>query len=714
MRVTINLDYRPRWPLLAALAVIVLAVLLAAHAVPASEATSLAHAANRPSAGASVAAGTTIPAAACQPYAATPGLLPFPDNRLTRRDRSTPTGRRLALPAAAMPVNSAGSAIGTAEYDRNDGFSPGSALIVHVPGLDNAQAFSRTNPVGLLDMARSFDRRAPIVVIDEATGRRQLIWSELDANADTPADTNLLIHPGRNFLEGHTYAVALRYLRDASGNLIPAPGWFSAPRDGAWLPIRERGQRRRYDRIFASLREAGIGRRSLYEAWDFTVASERSLSSRLLSIRNDAFAQLGDRYLGDARVRGSAPSYQITSSDMLAPGLRRVQGTFQVPCYLVTCGPTATTGFHYGSNSLDALPTQIPGNIATAPFECIVPSSATSGSPARISLYGHGLLGSHTEVGAGNVRAMATEHNIVFCATDWWGLAQGDTGLAVSAISDLNRFPALVDRLQQGVLNTLYLGRLLRNPTGFAANPDFQSGGRPVIDTSNLYYDGNSQGGIEGGLTTAVAPDFRRAVLGVSGMNYGNVLVQRSTDFVPFAALLRPSYSDRSLYTVILDLIQQLWDRGDPDGYAQHMTSDPLPGTPSHTVLMQIAYGDHQVSMYAAAVQARTIKAFVHEPALDLSTTRARDRNLFYGVPALPERPFGGSAIVIWDSGPGRVQPPPVGNVPPLDSPTNIDPHEDVRNTPAARQQKSDFLMPNGRVVDVCAKAPCRTSVFTP
>ena len=53
---------------------------------------------------------------------------------------------------------------------------------------------------------------------------------------------------------------------------------------------------------------------------------------------------------------------------------------------------------------------------------------------------------------------------------------------------------------------------------------------------------------------------------------------------------------------VILDLIQQLWDRGDPDGYAQHMTSHPLPDTPSHTVLMQIAYGDHQVSMYAAAV----------------------------------------------------------------------------------------------------------------
>ena len=106
-------------------------------------------------------------------------------------------------------------------------------------------------------------------------------------------------------------------------------------------------------------------------------------------------------------------------------------------------------------------------------------------------------------------------------------------------------------------------------------------------------------------------------------MNYGNLLVQRSTDFAPFGQLLFGSYPDRSLIPVILDLMQQLWDRGDPDGYAQQMTTHPLPDTPSHTVLMQIAYGDHQVSMYSAAVEARTIGASAHEPALDLSTNRA-------------------------------------------------------------------------------------------
>ena len=57
------------------------------------------------------------------------------------------------------------------------------AMIVHVPGLDNTSAFAKTGAVGLADMARAFAKRQPIVVIDERTGARQLIWSELDVNA---------------------------------------------------------------------------------------------------------------------------------------------------------------------------------------------------------------------------------------------------------------------------------------------------------------------------------------------------------------------------------------------------------------------------------------------------------------------------------------------------------------------------------------------------
>jgi hypothetical protein len=118
--------------------------------------------------------------------------------------------------------------------------------------------------------------------------------------------------------------------------------------------------------------------------------------------------------------------------------------------------------------------------------------------------------------------------------------------------------------------------------------------------------------------------------------------------------------------------------------------------------------------MYAGAVEARTVGASAYQPALDLSTDRARDRNLFYGLPTIRSFPFNGSAVEIWDSGPGHTQPPPLTNTAPVDSPTNQDPHEDPRITPAAQAQISDFLAPGGKVTNVCGGRPCRSSDYTP
>ncbi len=659
------------------------------------------------------------PAASCQPYSGKPCLFPFPDNRLTRADRTSTTKLRVSLPAAAMPANTKGVRVRPGAWNRNDGFSPGSAVVLHVPGLDNAAALERTGAVALTNIAASLARRQPIVLIDQGTGQRQLIWAELDSLATSPGATDLMIHPAKLLADGHTFIVALRNLRTKSGKLIPAPKWFASLRAGGKLPKAERSQTARYAAIFRALKRGGIARNtSLYAAWNFTVGSEKSLTGGMLAIRDNAFAQLGDSNLSDSVDSGHAPGFSVTDTKPLVSSsgaaLTQVDGTMQVPCYLITCGPSAQPGFHYSSTKPDATPTQIPGSMATTTFECVVPSTATALTPARIALYGHGLLGSPDEVTATPIEALSLSHNIVICSTAFWGLASDDTVNDAAALGNLNLFGAVTDRLQQGALNMLYLGRLMLNPAGLASSAAFQQLARPVIDTSNLYYDGNSQGGIEGGMLTALSPDFRHAVLGVTGVDYANLLVQRSTDFAPFGTLLYAAYPDQSLHPLLLDLMQQLWDRGEPDGYAEQMTAHPLPGTPSHQVLMQLAYGDHQVSMYSGAVEARTVGASAYQPALDLSTDRGRDRNLFYGLPTIKSFPFNGSAIEIWDSGPGHTQPPPLTNTAPADTAANQDPHEDPRNTPAAQQQISDFLEPNGAVTNVCGGTPCHSSDYTP
>ena len=148
-------------------------------------------------------------------------------------------------------------------------------------------------------MAQTFAKQAPIVVIDEATGKRQLIWAELDQQATSAAATDLMIHPGKDFTEGHTYVVALRNLRTAAGKLIKAPQWFQRLRDGVRCSRPSAPSARATSTIFKALKRAGIARNeSLYEAWDFTVGSRQSLTGRMLAIRNNAFAQLGDAQPG--------------------------------------------------------------------------------------------------------------------------------------------------------------------------------------------------------------------------------------------------------------------------------------------------------------------------------------------------------------------------------------------------------------------------------
>jgi hypothetical protein len=626
----------------------------------------------------------------------TPALLPFPSDAYTVKDGSTPTGRHLAFTTAQMPRNKQGKPIDPAPYRALDGFSPGSVILARVPGLDTPAALKRTNPVGLTDVSKYTRSAAPVLVVDARTGKRWPIWAELDSNAKSASQRLLEIHPARNLLEGHRYVVVLRSLRRADGTRIAAPRSRALP-----------------SRLRSTLRKAKVSTgRTLYAAWDFTVASERSLTSRMLHIRDDAFGQLGDHNLADLEVEGAAPQFTVTSVEEFTPAAnpsiaRRVTGTFTVPCYLDKPGCPPGSSFHYAKKG-DFLPTQIAGNVATPGFVCIIPRAATPATPARVSLYGHGLLGSRDEVNASNVELMAAEHDFVFCATDWAGMASEDIPNAISILRDFSGMKTLADRLQQGFVNQLYLGRLLIHPQGFAANAAFQLAGAPAIDTSSLYYDGNSQGGIFGGALTAFAPDYTRAVLGVPAMNY-SVLLPRSVDFDAYSAVLFPAYPRQIDRPLVLDLAQILWDRGEPDGVAAHMTDDPLPNTPKHTVLMHVAYGDHQVSMFQAEVEARTIGARVHQPAL--AAGRSPQTNPFWGIPALPAGPYAGSALVVWDAGASVIPKPPLTNVPPRKGP---DPHSLPRSTPAARQQKSDFLHSGGAVIDACGGGPCASVTSAP
>lgn len=616
----------------------------------------------------------------CDPLDTRQCLLPFPSNAYR-------VDGRVALPTAGMPVNASGVGIDPAEWNRNDGFSPNTPILTHVADLDAAASMLPS----WTDLGSSLADDASVVVVDADTGERVPLWAELDAKAASDDDRLLEIHPAVPLREGATYAVALRGLVTTGGDPVEPTALFRTYRDGLTTDVAEVEDRRdAMDATFDALGAAGVDRADLQLAWTFTTATTENIAGRMLAIRDDALAQLGD----------SSPAFTITGATPNTDEniALQVEGTFTVPNYLTGDGSPGNR-FFYGQDvtpSGDETPVQ--NGTLEAPFVCNISTATMNGTePAHLVQYGHGLLGSNHEIDAGNVRAMSNEHNVVHCATKWAGMSEDDVGNAINALGDFSQFPTVADRLQQGVLNTIVMGRLMTAQDGLVSDPNFQrTDGTPLIDTSVLDYDGNSQGGIMGLMLTAVSPDIERSVLGVMGMNY-SLLLSRSVDFATYEAIMKPAYPNDLDRVLILGVAQMLWDRGEGAGYVQHVTSDPYPGTPAKTVLLHVAFGDHQVTELSAMIAARAMGATIHRPVT--ADGRSREKEPGWGLETTTY-PSDGSGIVVWDSG---LDPIPVENLPPSGP---RDSHEDPRADPDVRRQKAAFLFER-TLIDVCDGAPC-------
>jgi hypothetical protein len=695
---------------------------------------------------------------ACDELDAKACLLPFPNDRFTVADPSTDTGRRVQFDATSMPRNVAGVPVDPTEWNRQDGFSPSSPVLTFVPQLDLARTWGTTVD-HIADLGRSQRPDAPIVVLDATTGARHPIWSELDQHPATSDDERLLIiRPATQFVEGHRYVVALRRLRDHHGDVIPASPLFRAYRDGTQLPGSApddaEGRRPHVEQLLSELGAAGIERGDLFLMWDFTVASTRNLTERVLRMRDDAFARLGDTDLADGTIQGAPPAFTITKVEELpeGPTLRNVRGTVRVPNYLtpqvtlstelpdpignvgeqvvaakgqlpkeildalkpvtgavpisaddvLTNGLTAPLGRLNTAGSPDGLPVVNPLQpTLDVPFVCSISRSSLE-QPSHPAVYGHGLLG-HRDETTGSSTVRLRERGFTPCGVDWYGFAFVDIANVAHTLLDISGMASVMDSTQQGFVNGLYLGRLLSHPDGLASAAAFRGpDGRPLIRTGELVFAGNSQGAIMGGALTALAPDWQRAVLGVPGMGYATLL-NRSVDWEgEYALVFYAAYPGAIDQQLGYGLLQMLWDRGETSGYAQQLTTRPLPGTPPHEVFLQVAFGDHQVTNVMAEVEARTIGAKLRTPVLADGRHWAIDPTFGFRTISGDVADVG-SVLVYWYANGLGLATPPNGNLP---DQAGTDPHGAPRKDPVATDQVARWLL-TGDFVDVCGRGPC-------
>ncbi len=610
----------------------------------------------------------------CDPISYDYCALPYPSSFYLREDASTVTGFRVNLGATTIPETHQGYQPPPDLWNELDGFSPMGPLLARFPNL-SLDGIPRHD-----NIAASVADGAPIVLLDMESGERVPYFAELDMAGEHVAGREfLIIRPVVPLQNGHRYTVGIRNLVDTSGAPIAASEGYAALRDGTATDNWDiEGRRATYDAIYATLEQDGWSRDETVLAWDFVVASKEKITGRAVWMRDDLLATLPD----------GGPAYTIDAvTDEVSDTIyREIRGRFTVPLYLEADEPGTLL-----TRDDNGMPYQ--NGTTEVDFTIRIPRTAVENPrPLKLLQYGHGLLGSQGEVGSGYLGEMANRYGYILFAVNWRGMDEDDyESIMLMLVQEIGRFAIIPEGGHQGLVEFVGAAAMMQGDMAADANLAFPDPGTgesvSVVDTSEVLYYGNSQGGILGGVYLAMSPVIERGVLGVPGMPY-SLLLSRSVDFSPFFALFQGIYRDQEDISFWMALLQNLWDSAEPAGWGNQMINDPIDGVPVKQVLLQDALGDAQVSTIGAQNMARAYgAALIDAPVDDI-----------YGLATEPSG-FVGSALVEYAHGAPEV---PFTNVPPSNG---VDTHEDTRRTFAAQEQLNTFLT-TGVIVNYC-DGPC-------
>ncbi len=627
----------------------------------------------------------SLPEGDCDPLDPSECAYPWPSSLYLRADATRRTGYRLQFGPSSLPSNSAGDAIDPAGFTHLDGFSVGSPVMVRFANVDLSAMATEDH------MERSMAADAPALLfkVQGTSLVRVPYWVELDSHEPNAARKTLFLRPAVILEEATRYVVAFRNLRDTAGAAIPRSGAFDRLVAGTTTGDTSLAPRQpRFDEVFRLLEGAGVPRASLTLAWDFNTSSGNAVHGRLLAMRDDALARAGATgpVINIDQVSTFVPMRDGSGAPYDPDIAVELQGSIEVPHYMHSRHLGSFVG--WGMN-LDANGRPVASGTRQTRFWIRIPHSAINGPPHGLVIYGHGLLGGADEVEAGYIGHIANTHNLIYFAAPLTGMADEDLPGVFASLRNLSYFTSVTDRLHQGVTEWVLLARAMQHRLG--AVPEVAS--RHIqINPDELFYEGNSQGGIFGGTFVAVSPDVHRGYLGVPGENYSTLLA-RSHDFASFFEQLRITYPEPADQAVGLAAVQLVWDATDPVTHLRHLHQDPYPGNGPHEVILSPAKGDHQVSVLTNEVTART------DIGIPLMANYDNQRTPWSCTQAAYPRT--GSGVVLWDFGNPW---PPLGNVTPTD--TGTDPHELPRRSEANQRQMVNFFR-TGTIIDVCGGDGC-------
>jgi hypothetical protein len=468
--------------------------------------------------------------------------------------------------------------------------------------------------------------------------------------------------------------------------------------------------------VLRRLAALGVAREELILAFDFVVSSDHSLTHEMLSMRDQAFAWL------DEQVEGGVPTFRVDQviprNESCTPGAgsawREVRGVVLAPLFL-SADPFAdprTLSFL----QRDERGRPVWNALTEAPFGLSIPCAVFGAGgevvPQPTLLLGHGLFGNGPDLVSGLARELSRGFDFVAAGTNFSGLSSVDLSptlfdsFIVRVLAQVDQFEALPDRLRQAQVHQLLLARMLKRGL-FNVDPAFQVEGQGVIDPeAETYYFGASLGGIMGTFFAALTPDVEKLNVDVPAINF-SLLLQRATPFEQFRALVFFLGLDPMEEAIGYGLNHELWVRGEPAGYANHVTGRPLrplPGSIAKQMLVTVALYDQQVANLGSQLLGRTLRLGTLEGSVMRGLAGMPDTNG-------PQD----SAYIVYDTGSFDVEnprhrrfiPPLANQIPPRNK---CDPHGLRALIPASLDQLLGFFTPGGRIENFCADGACDAS----
>ncbi len=613
----------------------------------------------------------------CNPLGGQACMMPWPTMIYAKADPSTPTGFRLDIPQAAMPVNVDKVPVSPDTFNRRDGFSALGPILAAFP--------TGVSPTGLpsfKDPSESLAPSSSVVLIDMATGERTPLFAEVEQNIMIPEKRNLMIRPLARLHTSARYAVGIRKsVKALDGSDLPIPEAFAAILDGTPFTHPKFAElKTRTLEAVAALEAAGIPRDDLVLAWDFVTVSDEFVRSDLTTMRDQALPAIG--------TAGANLTFTANVQPNSPTSLKRYLGTFKSPDFL-TAGETDASVMRRDAAGLPVME-----GMRDAHFAAIVPNCVqTQPLPRPTIIFGHGLFGSAEEyLDDDFVAKLAEDHCFIIIAGDFIGLTSRQLQLAPLTVNDLNRGPQIVDKLAQSIVDFISLENIARGPMANA--PEFKFNGQAVIDPANTFYVGGSLGGNMGNVFMAYDPNITRGVLAVPGGNWW-LMIERSTAWALLVGAAQGAYDDPEEYQLALSMAFGMGlEVVDPLSTAAHVIKDPLFGNPVKNILMWYSMGDCLVTNISSELVAREMQLPLLGPSVKepwgLTPTSGP---LVNGVTVYNDHP----TPLPFDS-----------NIPPImDNGT----HSGINKKPAPMRQVEQFLIQSNAVVDECkvnnAVAPC-------